>query len=297
MYTRHFQQIQTCSNLSVGLSLPWPTPRCYPRMCCHPSSPSGPSDPSTDSWSYHHVQAGRATSSRGLPARQRSGAKPTKRMQCAQNRLHRGPVAKVSGPFRTQDSVQPRFLTLPTVTRLIRVPNHTPSSQQALPVLWLECRFCLCSPSTNSNPAGTPLNSAFVQPDSAVHMQECNADGRRNAAGKKRVQSQRRPHVVRINYYYKSSRRTLYGESFAIYDEPLAISICRDKDSRPPSNAIREMWYNMQLSSPLRQHIGFSSNAAPQCKINCRSMGRTLAAAAAIHRPTTAAATKRHPVP
>jgi hypothetical protein len=41
---------------------------------------------------------------------------------------------------------------------------------------------------------------------------------------------------------------------------------------------------------------GFSSYTAPQCKINCRSMGRILAAAAAaaILQPTRAAATIRH---
>jgi hypothetical protein len=38
--------------------------------------------------------------------------------------------------------------------------------------------------------------------------------------------------------------------------------------------------------SPLRQHTGFSSYAAPQCRINCRSMGRILVVAAAILRPT-----------
>jgi hypothetical protein len=102
-----------------------------------------------------------------LPARQRSTSENAVRPERVAPWDRQWPADRsnsLSGPIGTPHSAQLRFLTLPTVTRLMAEPNHPLSSQQGLPALWRNRRFCLSSPSITSPPARAPLSSALVQP-------------------------------------------------------------------------------------------------------------------------------------
>jgi hypothetical protein len=98
--------------------------------------------------------------------RQRS-PKPTASMQCAQNVLHQWPVARsnsMSGPFGIPHSVQLRFLTLLTVTRLLAglitllLAAGPPCPVAQSPFL------SLFAVHTSSTPASIPRHPALVGP-------------------------------------------------------------------------------------------------------------------------------------
>jgi hypothetical protein len=180
-------------------------------MCCQPSSPSGPAQ-----------TAGRGTSIGGACYKLTRFANTTtfrsqarlKRMQCAQNGCHRGTGTGPWQGVRPFSAAAQRTGSLPDAADRYTAQSCTKSnssSQRALPALWLECRFCLSSPSTNSNPAGTPLNSALVRPSMAEPMQESSTDGRRNAASRKHVQS-----IVQLSTCCKNKITTRRGRDDAI---------------------------------------------------------------------------------
>lgn len=134
---------------------------------------------STDSWSYHRRRRGGATSSRGIASTITFTSQGDER-ECSAPKAgctHGQALARGKGMSLCQadSGHRQRTASLLDAGDCCTANSCTKSnlpSQQALPVLWLECRFCLSSPSTNSIPAGTPLNSAFVEPRMAERVRE-----------------------------------------------------------------------------------------------------------------------------
>jgi hypothetical protein len=187
---------------------------CSTLLPTHVLPPVKPQRPSTDSWSWHLDRRGVLQAHEVCQHDNVQEPSRLKRMQCAQNGCHR---RTGTGPWqgvRPFSAAAQRTGSLPDAGDRYTAQSCTKSnssSQRALPALWLECRFCLSSPSTNSNPAGTPLNSALVRPSMAEPMQESSTDGRRNAASRKHVQS-----IVQLSTCCKNKITTRRGRDDAI---------------------------------------------------------------------------------
>jgi hypothetical protein len=145
---------QSRCNRAAVLATAAPSPRCCP-MHVPAVKPQRPAQ-----------IVSQAGPTRVANTRQRS-PKPTASMQCAQNVLHQWPVARsnsLSGPFGTLHSVQPRFLTLLTVTRLIAglitllLAAGPPGPMAQSPFL------SLFAVHTTSLPTSIPRHPALVEP-------------------------------------------------------------------------------------------------------------------------------------